>query len=139
MQTTSDRRIKRIIGRSDRATDRALLNRLRITDYTYIDQHANTDKVVKKIIAQEVEQVLPATVSRSTQALPDVYERATRVSFANGFVTVTTAKAHGLSGATGRIRFYTPANAALDLEVTVVDANTVRFASAEAHAAGLFV
>jgi len=139
LQTTSDRRIKRVVGQSDRAADLALLNRLCITDYTYIDQHANTPGVVKKVIAQEVEQVLPTAVSRSTQAIPNVYEKATRVSFAQGQLTVTTAKPHELPASGGRLRFYTPANENLDVDVTVVDAHTVRFASAEAHAAGLFV
>ena len=139
LNTTSDRRIKYVIGLSDRAADLALLNRLRITDYSYIDQYANTPGVIKKVIAQEVEQVLPTAVSRSTQAIPNVYEKATRVSYAHGQLTVTTAKPHELPATGGRMRFYTPANENLDLEVTVVDAHTVRFASAQAHAAGLFV
>ncbi|NML67906.1 hypothetical protein HHL22_22120 [Hymenobacter sp. RP-2-7] len=139
LNTTSDQRIKHVIGLSDRTADLALLNQLRITDYTYLDQHANTDQVVKKVIAQEVEQVLPAAVSRSTQAIPNVYERATRVRYAQGQLAVTTAKAHELPANGGRMRFYTPANEALDVAVTVVDAHTVRFASAEAYAGGLFV
>ncbi|MDQ2768985.1 MAG: tail fiber domain-containing protein [Bacteroidota bacterium] len=139
LQTTSDRRIKHVIGLSNPATDLALLNRLRITDYTYIDQVNNTPGTVKKVIAQEVEQVLPTAVTRSTQALPNVYERATRVSFANGELTVTTAKPHELPATGGRMRFYTPTNQSFDPEVTVLDAHTVRFASTEDHAAGLFV
>ncbi len=139
LNTTSDRRIKNIVGLSDRATDLALLNRLRITDYTYIDQVNNTPGVIKKVIAQEVETVLPTAVSRSFQALPNVYERATRVSFANGLVTVTTAKPHELPATGGRMRLYTPANAELNPDVTVIDAHTIRFTSTEAYAEGLFV
>ncbi len=139
LNTTSDRRIKHVIGLSDRAADLALLQRVRITDYTYIDQHANIDQVVKKVIAQEVQEVLPAAVSRSTQAIPNVYAAATSVHFANGQVTVTLPKAHELPAAGGRLRFYTPTNESLDPQVTVVDARTVRFASAEAYAGGLFV
>ena len=66
MQTTSDRRIKRIVGLSDRATDRAtdraLLNKLRITDYTYIDidQHSlnvsATQKLARKVAALEAQK-----------------------------------------------------------------------------------
>jgi len=139
LQTTSDRRIKRVLGLSDRSADLALLNRLRITDYTYIDQVNNTPGVVKKVIAQEVEEVLPAAVSRSTQALPNVYERATKVSFANGQVTVTMSKPHELPASGGRLRLYTPGNEELNPEVSVVDARTVRFASPKAYAEGLFV
>lgn len=83
--------------------------------------------------------MLPTAVSRSTQALPNVYEKATKISCANGQLTVTTAKPHELPSTGGRMRFYTPANTPLDVEVTVLDTHTVRFASAEAHAAGLFV
>ncbi len=139
LNTTSDRRIKHVIGRSNRASDLALINQIRITDYTYIDQVNNTPGVVKKVIAQEVETVLPTAVSRSFQALPNVYERATRVTYANGLVTVTTAKPHELPATGGRLRLYTPANAELNPDVTVVDAHTVRFTSADAHANGLFV
>ena len=139
LTVTSDRRIKNVVGLSDRAIDLALLNRLRITDYTYIDQRANTDKVVKKVIAQEVQQVLPAAVSQSHQAIPNVYERAARLSFADGTLTLTTTKPHELPAAGGTLRLYTPQNQELTVQATVVDAHTVRFASAEAHAAGLFV
>ncbi len=139
LQTSSDRRIKHVVGLSAGPADLALLNKLRITDYTYIDQLNNTNQVVKKVIAQEVEEVLPAAVTRSHQALPDVFEKATRVTFANGYLTVTTAKPHGLPATGGRMRFYTPANESLDPDVTVVDAHTVRFASEDAHASGLFV
>ena len=139
LNTTSDRRIKRVLGLSDRAADLALLNKLRITDYTYIDQHANTPGVIKKVIAQEVEAVLPTAVSRSTQALPNVYEKATKLSYAQGQLTVTTTKPHELPATGGRMRFYTPANESLDVDVTVVDAHTVHFASAQTYASGLFV
>ena len=139
LNTASDRRIKRVVGLSESAADLALLNRLRITDYTYIDQRANTDKVVKKVIAQEVQQVLPAAVSQSHQAIPNVYERAARLSFADGTLTLTTTKPHELPAAGGTLRLYTPQNQELTVQATVVDAHTVRFASTEAHAAGLFV
>ncbi|RYY07737.1 MAG: tail fiber domain-containing protein, partial [Cytophagaceae bacterium] len=139
LQTVSDRRLKHVLGLSDRAADLVLLQRLRITDYTYIDQVNNPTGVIKKVIAQEVEQVLPTAVSRSTQALPNVYEKATKLSYADGYLTVTTARPHELPARGGRMRFYTPTNQSIDPDVTVLDAHTVRFASAEAHAAGLFV
>ncbi|QKG53001.1 tail fiber domain-containing protein [Hymenobacter sp. BRD67] len=139
LNTTSDRRIKRVIGLSDRAADLALLQRLRITDYTYIDQVNNPPGIIKKVIAQEVEELLPTAVSRSTQALPNVYEKATKLSYADGQLTVTMARPHELPASGGRMRFYTPTNESLDPEVTVVDAHTVRFACADVHVAALFV
>ncbi len=139
LNTASDQRIKRVVGLSDRTADLALLNRLRITDYTYLDRVANTDKVVKKVIAQEVEEVLPAAVSRSRQAIPNVYEKAIRVTCANGYATLTTARPHELPATGGTLRLYTPDNRDLNVDVTVLDAHTVRFATAEDHRAGLFV
>ncbi|MDO7877161.1 tail fiber domain-containing protein [Hymenobacter sp. ASUV-10] len=139
LNVTSDRRIKRVIGLSDRAADLALLNKVRITDYTYIDQHANTDKVVKKVIAQEVQELLPAAVSQSRQAIPNVYARAARVSFADGVITLVTTRPHELPATGGTLRLYTPQNQELTVAATVLDAHTVRFASAEPHADGLFV
>jgi hypothetical protein len=133
LNVSSDRRIKHVVGLSDRAADLNLLNKIRITDYTYIDQLANTNKVVKKVIAQEIQALMPVAVNTSTQAIPNVFEQATRVLTANGQVTVTTAKPHELPATGGRMRFYTKANQDVNVAVTVVDAHTVRFASAEAY------
>ncbi len=131
LNTTSDARIKRIIGVSDGAQDLAALQRLRITDYTYIDQVSNTAQPVKKIIAQQVEEVLPSAVSKSRMAIPDVYEAAESVQKAGGQLTVRTPKAHGFK--TGdQVRLYTETNHDLNPVVTVVDARTFRFEDAAA-------
>ncbi len=75
----SDRRLKHVVGLSDRATDLALLNRLRITDYTMRDRVQFGDQPFKKVIAQEVEAVFPQAVHQQVGFLPDVYVTATRV------------------------------------------------------------
>ena len=139
MNVSSDRRIKHVVGLSDRAADLEMLNKIRVTDYTYIDKLANTDKVVKKVIAQEIQALMPVAVNTSYQAIPNVYEKAARVSFANGRVTVTTAKAHELPAAGGKMRLYTTTNVDLNADVTVVDAHTFSFASEKAYEGGLFV
>jgi len=76
---TSDRRLKTVVGLSDRATDLALLNRLRITDYTMRDRVQFGNRVFKKVIAQEVEEVFPQAVHQQAGFLPDVYALATAV------------------------------------------------------------
>jgi len=139
LNVSSDQRIKHVLGRSDRASDLVALNKIRITDYRYIDQVNNTSQVVKKVIAQEVQQVLPAATSQSRQAIPNVYQSASRVSYANGQVTLTTAKPHELPASGGQLRLYTSTNEELNVTATVVDAHTVRFASATAYPDGLFV
>ncbi|MDO7877801.1 glycine-rich protein [Hymenobacter sp. ASUV-10] len=95
---TSDRRLKTVLGRSNNATDLALLNKLRITDYTMRDRAAFGDRTFKKVIAQEVEAVLPQAVTRQTGFLPDVYALATAVQPLGDSLLVITLPA-GLPGA----------------------------------------
>jgi hypothetical protein len=139
MNVSSDRRIKHVMGVSDCAADLDLLKKIRVTNYTYIDTLANTDQVMKKLIAQEIQGLMPSAVNTNTQAVPNVYERAAHVSFADGRVTVTTAKAHELPATGGKMRLYTPANTDVNADATVVDAHTFSFASNEAYETGLFV
>ena len=73
----SDRRLKTIVGRSDNATDLALLTKLRITDYHMRDRVQYGARAFKKVIAQEVEAVFPQAVEQHTGFLPDVYALAT--------------------------------------------------------------
>ncbi|MEQ1745219.1 MAG: tail fiber domain-containing protein [Saprospiraceae bacterium] len=72
----SDARIKNVIGQSNRANDLSLLNKIKITDYTYIDKKTKGDKVHKKVIAQEVAQVYPEAVNLTTDVVPDIYQYA---------------------------------------------------------------
>jgi hypothetical protein len=76
---TSDRRLKNVIGLSDRAADLALLNQLRIIDYTMRDRVQYGQRRFKKVIAQEVEQVFPQAVNQHAGFLPDVYANAVKV------------------------------------------------------------
>jgi len=75
----SDARLKHIVGHSSPAADLALLNRLRITDYSMRDRVQFGDRAYKKVIAQEVEAVFPQAVTKQTGFLPDVYATATAV------------------------------------------------------------
>ncbi|GAB3867421.1 hypothetical protein GCM10028824_09780 [Hymenobacter segetis] len=75
----SDRRLKTVVGLSDRTADLALLNKLRITDYTMRDKVQFGNRAFKKVIAQEVEAVFPQAVHQQTGFLPDVYALATAV------------------------------------------------------------
>jgi hypothetical protein len=79
----SDRRIKNILRGSDSREDLATLMKLRITDYKMIDTIAKGTKVYKKVIAQEVDEVYPTAVSKSTDVIPDIYKVAT---IKDGFV-----------------------------------------------------
>jgi hypothetical protein len=73
----SDARLKNVIGRSDSAKDLETLRKLEITDYTMKDVVRNGNKPVKKVIAQQVEQVYPAAVKsgalKGVTFTPDIY------------------------------------------------------------------
>jgi hypothetical protein len=81
---TSDRRLKTIVGRSSGPADLALLNQLRITDYTMKDRAAFGERAFKKVIAQEVEEVFPQAVSQHAGFLPDIYQPASAAPRATG-------------------------------------------------------
>ena len=72
----SDARIKRIEGRSDAVRDLATLRGIEVTDYTHIDAAVRGGGTHKKVVAQQVERVFPQAVSRNTDVVPDIYQRA---------------------------------------------------------------
>ena len=84
---SSDERIKTIRGQSDSATDLQTVRALQITDYNYKDTVANSGRMQKKLIAQQVEKVYPQAVNRNTNVVPDIYRKA---AFHDGWVALKT-------------------------------------------------
>ncbi len=93
----SDGRAKKIISRSDGAEDLGKLNQLRITDYHWINQSTDGGKIHKKVIAQEVEKVLPNAITQMSQAIPNVYKKSTALNFESGQLTLTVDQSHEFS------------------------------------------
>ncbi len=98
----SDKRIKNIIGISNNENDLALLLKIKITDYKMIDTIAKGNQVHKKVIAQEVADILPSAVSKTTEFIPNIYKiaqafyspsQAGETSGANTFISLEN---HGL-------------------------------------------
>lgn len=83
----SDARIKNIDGPSDTARDLSTLLGIEVTDYSYIDTVSKGAGKQKKVIAQQVEKVYPQAVSRSTEAVPDIYQHA---EFKDGWAKLAT-------------------------------------------------
>ena len=77
----SDSRAKNVVGRSSGAQDLEILDRIQVTDFRWIDQTKGNSGIQKKVIAQEVEKILPNAVSRVEKAIPNVYQRAATVAF----------------------------------------------------------
>ncbi len=86
-RAVSDARIKSVQGRSDGASDLALLNQIEITNYTYIDRVAHGGRPNKRLIGQQVESVFPQAVSRTTDVIADIYKLA---SLKDGWVELAT-------------------------------------------------
>ncbi|GAB4039138.1 tail fiber domain-containing protein [Spirosoma gilvum] len=78
-QTTSDERVKNVISQSNANNDLDLLKQIQITNYTYKDKDLYGSDVHKKVIAQQIERVLPTAVKKSKGFLPDIYSLSTLI------------------------------------------------------------
>jgi Chaperone of endosialidase len=83
----SDARIKKVIGVSDSRKDLEQLMKLKITDYSFVDTVENGDRTQKKVIAQEVEQIYPSAISKTTNVIPDIMKKGT---IRDGWIMVET-------------------------------------------------
>ena len=79
--TTSDARIKNIIGLSNNQQDLDKVRQIQITDYRYKDVYTWGNQTFKKVIAQQVEEVYPQAVRKMTSTVPDIYALADQVVF----------------------------------------------------------
>ena len=125
----SDARIKKDFVRSDAEKDLALINKLQVTDYRYIDSinYGNASK--KGVIAQEVEKVFPGAVNKGEEFIPDIFSKPEKFSVANTTVSFTMGKPHHLISG-DLVRFITTGGM-IETKVTVtgknsftIDANT---------------
>jgi hypothetical protein len=73
------------------------LNRLRVVDYSYIDQLANGNKSKTGFIAQEVEAVNAQFVNHSTDFIPSVFALAKSALVENDLLKITLENPHGFA------------------------------------------
>jgi hypothetical protein len=100
----SDARIKDIIGISNTTKDLETINAIRITDYRLKDRVKNGNKLYKKVIAQEVEQIYPQIVSRHTDFIPNVYQLANKIEkTVNGYL-LSFISPHTISSTAKKLR-----------------------------------
>jgi hypothetical protein len=88
----SDARLKNVEGLSNSILDLALLEQIKVTDYTMKDRVTWGHARYKKVIAQEVEAVYPQAVKKTTGYLPDVYDFAVKVEKSAAGYLVTMGK-----------------------------------------------
>ena len=103
----SDRRIKRDLQPSVTSDDLSIIRKLKLTHYRMVDPADGGSQWHKGLIAQEVEEVLPEAVKRSTEFVPDLFTVAsgTRHDPTAKTLSVTLAKEHGLK-AGDRVRLH---------------------------------
>ena len=116
----SDRRVKTAFRISNHENDLATINRIQVTDFKYIDTVANGNHYKKGFIAQQVEDVFPEAVSRSTGYVPDVFFVAEDVTFnaVTAQLCFTTSQAKIQAG--DKLKLYSGKEA---FEVTVAAVN----------------
>lgn len=125
--TSSDARIKNIIGLSDSKQDLQRLQQIRITDYLHKDTVQRGNKVFKKVIAQQVEEVYPEAVNKITSVIPDIYSLAQNVAYdiASKRLSITLARNYGLK--TGdKVKLIHPTEGDILAEIDAVEGNIFR-------------
>ena len=85
---TSDERIKRIVGPASGTESLTLLDQIQITDYHYVDTPAQGSRLQRKVIAQQVEKILPFAVTANSGVVPDIFRNA---DAANGWINLPTS------------------------------------------------
>ncbi|MCU0641207.1 MAG: tail fiber domain-containing protein [Candidatus Margulisbacteria bacterium] len=85
----SDSRIKEGVTKSDSADDLKTLNNLAIVDFKYVDKISKGSNPQKGLIAQQVEDILPQAVSKMTDFIPNIYQKAERAVVDAGAKTLT--------------------------------------------------
>lgn len=92
--STSDKRIKDIVGVTNNKMDLNTINKIEITDYTYIDKVSNSFATQKKVIAQQVNNVYPTAIKQNKGVIPNVYQLATKVIHNEDKTQISTGKNH---------------------------------------------
>ncbi|MEM6724647.1 MAG: tail fiber domain-containing protein, partial [Bacteroidota bacterium] len=84
----SDRRIKYILGISNKQEDLDALMAIEVTNYQFIDTIQKGTRIQKKVIAQQMDEVYPLAVKKHlTEVIPDIYQRA---GFQDGWIKLET-------------------------------------------------
>ncbi|BAV94790.1 hypothetical protein JBKA6_0777 [Ichthyobacterium seriolicida] len=94
---SSDKRLKSIIGISDKESDLKKLLDIEITDYSMRDTNKLGNQHFKKVIAQQIEGIVPNIVGKNSGVIPSVYESTESIETTNNTTSITTKKAHGFS------------------------------------------
>lgn len=115
----SDARIKNIKGNSDAKKDLQTLKAIRVTDYTFKDKVKYGGRQIKKVIAQQVEEVYPQVVSKHVDFIPNVYQLTDNVTKIDGGYLLHFLHNHHLGDTAKRIQAILTQNGNLE-EFTII-------------------
>ena len=91
----SDSRIKTNVISVEPASMLDRANAMRVVTYNYIDKLMKGNNTKTGFIAQELEQVMPDAVNRSTDVIPNVFAPAECTELDGTTLTITTTAPHG--------------------------------------------
>ena len=99
LNATSDSRIKENIEDINDGDALNIIRQIEPKKYSYIDTVLRGSKMVWGFLAQQVESVLPYSVGKSQQYIPDIYDLAdvTKNTAGNYLLTLTTKNTTGLT------------------------------------------
>jgi len=92
----SDKRIKKDFLPLDSMQSLETINKVRVKKYLYKDEVEYGSNFHTGVIAQELEEVLPQSVSVHSDFVPDIYARPASASISNGELHVTMPAQHNL-------------------------------------------
>ncbi len=103
--TFSDKRLKKILGKSDSYEDLEKLKQIEVTRYKAADEIGAGDKILTKVVAQQVGTILPEAVAKTRGFLPDIMQVTSEIFPDNHLnrTTIELPEAHNLS-AGNRVR-----------------------------------
>jgi hypothetical protein len=113
----SDARLKQIQGVSNAEEDLSALLQIEVTDYVMKDRVAYGNRKFKKVIAQQVEKVLPQVVTKTgADFVPDIYAKG------RAKANVITVAGHQLARAGDVVRIITQDGSSQEVKVSAVSA-----------------
>jgi hypothetical protein len=133
----SDKRIKKDFTLSNPVNDLATLNRLKVTDYKYIDMLSHGGDLTKGFIAQEVEEVFPQAVTKGTDFVPDIFAKPGKIEAKDNSVIFTMSKPHQLANG-NKIKLYTKTGEE-QKQVTILNANSFSIEGAKENYKDVFI
>ncbi|MEM6800529.1 MAG: tail fiber domain-containing protein [Bacteroidota bacterium] len=92
----SDVRIKQDVEHSNALEDLALIQKLEVKDYSYIDPLKNGSGSKKGFVAQEVKEIFPQATGKRKGVIPNLFQIPTQAKWQEGKLKIKLALPHHL-------------------------------------------